>query len=110
MQLNLTTWQRVMLRDVVGLTRGNVRTVRDALRALEVLDLDEAERAAVGYRDLGGGRAEWDAESDEKFVLVVPDDGALAVMRQAARAYESWPVAMAEQVLDLMEQLKEDGE
>lgn len=106
MTLNLNTWQRMTLLTMVNNVKGDLRTVRKALKALDVLELDAAEREAVGLTEHPTGAITW-TDAAHRFELDVPDDVA-TFLRQQVEAKTDWPVSA--DVVDLCEQLgvKED--
>jgi hypothetical protein len=104
--LNLNTWQRMTLLTMVNNVKGDLRTVRKALKALDVLELDAAEREAVGLTEHPNGAVTW-TDAAHRFELEV-DDNTAAFLRQQVEAKTDWPVSA--DVVDLCEQLgvKED--
>lgn len=106
MTLNLNTWQRMTLLTMVNNVKGDLRTVRKALKALDVLELDAAEREAVGLTEHPTGAITW-TDAAHRFELKV-DDNTAAFLRQQVEAKTDWPVSA--DVVDLCEQLgvKED--
>ena len=101
MQLNLNTWQRVTLLAVVNNVKGDLRTVRKALRAIDVLEMDADDRDAVGLTEHPTGAVTW-TDAAHRFELGV-DDNTAAFLRQQVEAKSDWPVSA--DVVDLCEQL-----
>lgn len=58
--LELNTWERTVLKNVIGVNGGNMplRAVMEGLEVLEVLELTQAEKEIVGYKETGQ-QAEW---------------------------------------------------
>lgn len=111
MKLNLNTWQRMMCVQALNLQAGHISMIRKALRLLEVLELDEAEREEVGLVTLPDGTARWKDE-DRRFDLEISDRELAAHLKRAVAAYPRWPVGQGALVVDLFEQLgveDEDG-
>ena len=88
----------------LGQLRGDVATLRLALRAIDALDFTEEERAEIGlhgdngqmaWNDAGAARA-WDISLDKREA---------AFVARVAQDYRQWPVAKVKEVLDLFEQL-----
>lgn len=101
MKLNLNTWQRVTLLTLVSSARGDLRAVRKALKALDVLEMTAEEREAVGLTERPNGAVTW-ADGGRRFELEVDDDVA-AWLREQVTAKADWPVSA--DVVDLCEQL-----
>lgn len=101
MTLNLNTWQRMTLLTMVNSVRGDLRTVRKALRAIDVLEMSDAEREAVGLTEHPNGAVTW-TEAAHRFELEV-DDNTAAFLRQQVEAKSDWPVSA--DVVDLCDQL-----
>lgn len=101
MTLNLTTWQRMTLLTMVNNVKGDLRTVRRALRAIDALEMSDAEREAVGLTEHPNGAVTW-TDAAHRFELEVPDDVA-AFLREQVEAKSDWPVSG--DVVDLCEQL-----
>jgi hypothetical protein len=60
MNLELTTWERLILVQVVGMARGDIQTVRLGLGLMGKLDLSDEEKAEIGFREIAPGEARWD--------------------------------------------------
>jgi len=103
MKLSLTPWQRIHLAMIVGGLRGDVRLMRKAIKALDILDLTEAEEAKIGYKQTPTG-SQW-SDTERRFELEIKDKEAATVVKQAAESYTGWPVAQAREVIDLCQQL-----
>lgn len=100
-QLSLNTWQRMTLLTMVNNVKGDLRTVRKALKALDVLEMSDEEREAVGLVDHPNGAVTW-TEATHRFELEV-DDNTAAFLRQQVEAKTDWPATV--DVVDLAEQL-----
>lgn len=101
MLLNLNTWQRLMLRALVATTHGDLRKIRQGLKALDVLELTPEEREAVGLVDHPDGGSTW-TEAGHRFELEFSDE-AIELLRELVAAKDDWP--MTRDVVDLCEQL-----
>ena len=111
MKLQLTVWQRAMMLVIVGQARGDLRTLRLALRVLEALEFSEEEREVLGLVE-AEGQFRWDpatAGGEEYAVELGKQEGAFLV--QQVRAYQGWAVVQAGQVFELMQVLglEEEG-
>lgn len=107
MNLTLSTWQRMTLLTMVNNVKGDLRTVRRALKAIDTLEMDTAERESVGLTEHPNGAITW-KNGGHRFELDVPDDMA-AFLKAQVESKRDWPVSA--DVLDLCEQLgvKEEG-
>lgn len=101
MILNLNTWQRMTLVTMTNGVKGDLRTVRKALKALDVLEMTAEEREAVGLTEHPNGAVTW-TDAAHRFELDV-DDNTAAFLRQQVEARTDWPVSA--DVVDLCEQL-----
>lgn len=101
MTLNLNTWQRLMLRALVATTHGDLRKIRQGLKALDVLEPTAEERQLVGLVDHPDGGSTW-TEGGQRFELEFSDE-AIELMRELVAAKNDWP--MTRDVVDLCEQL-----
>ena len=103
MKLNITTWQRFLLLQIVGNAKGNILRVRKAMKALDVLEMTDAEKKQVGYVEHPGGATWQDAE--HRGQLEIKDKEAAHLVKVEAEQYDNWPAAQGELVIDLVEQL-----
>ena len=101
MTLNLNTWQRMTLVTMTNGVKGDLRTVRKALKALDVLEMTAEEREAVGLTEHQSGAVTW-TDAGHRFELEL-DDNTAAFLRQQVEAKSDWPVSA--DVVDLCEQL-----
>ena len=101
MILNLNTWQRMTLVTMTNGVKGDLRTVRKALKALDVLEMTAEEREAVGLTEHPNGAVTW-TDAAHRFELDVPDDMA-TFLRTQVEAKTDWPATV--DVVDLAEQL-----
>lgn len=101
MTLNLNTWQRMTLLTMVNNVKGDLRTVRKALKAIDVLEMSDADREVVGLTEHPNGAVTW-TEAAHRFELEL-DDNTAAFLRQQVEAKTDWPVSA--DVIDLCEQL-----
>jgi len=99
--LNLTTWQRLTLLQMMSGVQGDLRTVRKALKAIDVLEMTAEEREAVGLTEHPTGAVTW-TDAAHRFELEV-DDNTAAFLRQQVEAKADWPVSA--DVIDLCTQL-----
>jgi len=103
-EIELTIWQRAMLIQVISGMRGDVKLLRQALRALEALDFTEEEREA-GEIVEEEGRMLWSTAASETVYTVTLEKPVVRFVRNAAEGFQGWPVGQAAEVLDLLEKL-----
>ena len=104
MKLSLTTWQRVMLSTVVGNMRGDVRLMRKAMQAMDVLELTPEEIEEVNFRIMPNGQPAWN-NTDLRFDIEIEDASIGALMKQGVEGFDAWPFFNYREVLDLCEQM-----
>ena len=109
MKLNLNTWQRMMCVQALNAQAGHISTIRKALKLLEILELDEAERVDVGMVQIGDEQFTWKDQA-HRFELEVADRELAAFLKRAVAGYGNWPVLQARDTLDLFEQLGIEAE
>jgi len=92
----LTTWERVMLLNVLGEARGNLATLRRAGKAMDALELSDEDQAEVGFQTVatpqGEVRYQW-LDQAHTFTVEIADPEAVAIVKQSAASYEDWSVA-----------------
>jgi hypothetical protein len=103
--MELTTWQRTMLEQAVGSVQGNVATVRTASQILDVLEMTDEEKEAVGLTDHPDGYKVW--TDTEKTWDIELTDWQRKIARNAVEQFQGWQAANADQLFDLIEQLEE---
>ena len=109
MRIQLTTWQRAGLIMAVSQARGNVGVLRLGLEALEALEWTEEEREEIGYREVGG-RAEWNEAGADRVWEVDLGEKAARFVAGVVEGFGGWPVARAEEVFRLIEELRREGD
>lgn len=103
--ITLNVWQRAMVLVVVSQARGDLRTLRLALRVLEALEFSDEEREALGLVE-EGGQFRWDpAAAEELEIELELGRREAAFVKQQVGGYQGWPVAQAGQVFELMKVL-----
>lgn len=111
MKLSLNTWQRIMCVQALNAQTGHISAIRKALKLLDILELNEEERAAVQLRELQAGGYAWQ-DTERRFGVEIADRELAAFLKRAVGNYSNWPVEHARLVTDLFEQLEieESGE
>ena len=101
MILHLNTWQRIQLELLVGNVKGAASTVRKAVKLLDVLEMSDAEKAEVGFRQEGGMML-WD-KSEHTFAVEIKDGNLAAFLVDLVRQKTDWPANR--HIVDLFDQL-----
>ena len=99
--LELTTWQRLTLLQMLNEVKGDLRTVRKALKLIDVFEMTEQERIEVGLRFTPDGAA-W-SDPAKRWQLDVSDGDLLAFLKEQVQARHDWPASR--EVLDMCERL-----
>lgn len=102
MQLNLTTWQRLTLLQMMNGVQGDLRTVNKALKLVDLLELSPEEQEAIGLQATPDGAIRW-ADNGQRFELEVKDGNLATFLKEQVEAKKDWP-AIAD-VVDLAKQL-----
>lgn len=106
MQLNLTTWQRVMCSLIIGGVQGDIRAFRTGCRLLEVLELSEEDQAMAGFEVLPDGGFRW-SNAQHRFEISIEGDD-LDMLRRHVQTHQ-WSIGESRvhlrEVDDLLEQL-----
>ena len=104
MKLSLNTWQRQMIVVAIGQITGRVAEIRKAMKALDVLELSQEEKALVKFRDLPNGTFAWD-DQDHVWDLEIKDKEACTIVKRAVDQFPMWPAAQFALLDDLCNQL-----
>lgn len=102
MKLKVNTWQRQMLGMLCGEMKGNVSTIRQAMKLLDVLELTEEEKKKINFRTFPEGQV-WD-DADLAYELDIEKEG-IELLCNLYSSFDQWPANQAQLVLDLGEQL-----
>lgn len=95
---NLTTWDRMMISQVIGALRGDVRMVRKAGKILDAVEMTEDEKLFANVRQEGGMLA-WD-NVDYEWPIEINDPDSLALLKEKLSAND-WMGAQYKQVIRL---------
>lgn len=89
--LTLNIWERVQLTSLTAQQRGNPQQYRKSIRVLDVVELSEDEREAVGYKEtVTGGRLDFNWEREQDFELSF-EDADYKTLVTAATSFTGWP-------------------
>lgn len=108
MKLSLTTWQRINLCLILSSIEGKVSIVRKASKLLDVLELSDAEKELVGYREESGSIG-WDDRTTH-FDLEITDPNLFAFLSERVKEYvfpkQTWGNSEVRRlILDMYDQL-----
>lgn len=107
----LTTWERMSLLAILGELRGNLALLRRAGKAMDALELSEADREEIGFNRITTPRGEvvyqW-LDQARAFEIEIGDQESVALVRQAAQQYEGWSVVDLDRVEALLAKLGAD--
>lgn len=106
MKLQLTTWQRVILVEIIAALRGPVMLVRNGMRLLDILEISEEEGQQVGLTVQGNNQLRW-TNAEHRWPIEIADRELAAFLRRTVQSYEHWPVNRAADVIDLVDQMSE---
>lgn len=104
MKLQLTTWQRIVLFQMVADVRGPAGMMQKAIRVMEALEMTEEDESTVGLRRNEQGWPTWD-DVDHRFEIEIKDREAGALVKRLVSEKQDWRGADARSVIDLAEQL-----
>jgi len=101
-ELELTTWERVQLYAVLGAQRGDVALIRRLIKVLDMLELTDDEKEAVGYEDISAGAAKWE-KRDHIFIIMLEKEQ-FNLLVEIAKDFKDWPASRF--VVDLFDKLE----
>jgi hypothetical protein len=109
MELELNTWERLRLTQILGEMRGvNLATLRKAGKALDALELSDDDRDLVGFQATVDANGElkyrWQNTKHE-FSIKIADREAAALLRRAVEQYQGWSVRERGQAMVLAEKV-----
>lgn len=93
-----------MLTIITGQVQGNVAVMRKAIKALDILELSEAEQRQVGFATLPDGALRWNNDVPA-FDLEIKDKEAAALVQRVFSEYQGWQGTDARRVLALAAKL-----
>ena len=108
MEIELTTWQRLMCVQIIGGMSGDVALMRKALPVLETLEMTPEEQELVGMVQLPNSNIQW-TDTGLRWTLRFERPEHFAFFKEQIEAYRDWPAAKAGEVLDLAAKLDGGG-
>ena len=101
MILNINTWQRVKLLDVVGNVKGPAAVVRKAVKLLDLLEMSDADKEKVGVVKKESYMT-W-ADKEHRWSIDVADGNLETFLRETVKGFDQWPANR--DIVDLFDQL-----
>ena len=105
MKLELSTWQRLSLTQIIGEQQGPVSIVRKAGKLLDILEMTDEEKKEVGLVQDPQVGFRWN-NTDRIWGLEISDGNLAAYLKEVAKGHGGWSVRNRDQVLDLFEKLE----
>lgn len=102
-EVKVTTIKRVILQNLMTDVEGNSRTLRKALRILDILEFTPEEREAINLQQTPAGGLTWD-NPDKEWVLTFRDGNDLAFLRATFKNH-TWKGIHPRLVMELEEAL-----
>jgi len=106
--LELSTWQRVGLIQALGMSEGNVATLRLAFRVLEAVEFTEEEQEEIEYRE-DDGQARWNEAGAKRLWEVGLGKKEAKFAASVVDKFGGWKTKDASKVFDLLEKLTRIG-
>jgi hypothetical protein len=103
MKLRLSTWQRLQLLLLMNNVQGDLRTVRKALKLIDIFEMTKEEESEIGLQATPGGFT-W-RPTDKRWELEIKDSNLVAFLKEHVQAKQDWPAAAGREVMDLCKQL-----
>jgi hypothetical protein len=103
MQLNLTTWQRITLTQIIGGLQGTVATIRLAERLLDLLDLTPVEAQQIGLEVSERGLT-WRV-TNQTWPIEIANKEQINLLKQTVQNYQGWRPGQRQAREDLFRQL-----
>lgn len=105
----LTAWDRFTLIGLLGSLKGDVSLIRKAVKAIDALELSEAEKEVIGFTTNESGVSKWDSQKAEhKFKVEIKDREAANLLIATVKGHKDWPVNRM--VLNLFDALGVDND
>lgn len=103
MEVELSTWQRLVLVGILNGVQGNVGELRKASRVLDTLEMTEEEGKSIGLLQSGNTYA-WDPHENTWTVTLTKED--MSYLKGLVEKHPGWQVANREEVFALCEKLE----
>jgi hypothetical protein len=105
MDLELTTWERIMLIVTTGSLRGPVALARQAGKLLDVLEFSPEQRAEIGLVIAPNGMIGWAGQHDTRTWSVQVKNDLIPLLRNAVQGFEGWTARDLPRLDELMAKL-----
>ena len=108
MKVELSTWQRLMLTQLVGEQRGPVSVIRKASKLLDTLEMTNEENFEIGLVQDAQVGFTWQ-DNEKRWELEIPG-GLVPFLQDVVKNHDAWSARFYGEVLDLFEQLEIEEE
>jgi hypothetical protein len=88
--LHFNPWQRIQLSLLVGGVKGAAAEIRKAVKLLDILEMNDAEKAEIGLR-IDGAMMVWE-KKDYDFEVEIKDANLLSYLKTLVAQKSDWPV------------------
>ena len=103
--IQLTTWDRVIIANIIGALQGDVKLMRKADKIIDLIELTSEERGAVNFNyDERAQFATWE-DQERKWDVTFNDPESLVFLKETLRGKSDWPALQRKQVLRLYAEL-----
>lgn len=89
MKLELTTWERIVLYQIVGGLRGPVALIRNAGKLLDVLELRGEDAEQVGLEITDRGVVHW-RDQARTWSVAIDERNLETLLTNAVKGFEGW--------------------
>ena len=84
MNITLTTWERIICFNAVSSLRGlDAGGMRKAAKLLDIVELNEDEKKAIGFVLFPDGTANWNEKANNDWGIVIADGNLVEFLKQA---------------------------
>jgi hypothetical protein len=108
MQLELTTWERIMLFQIVGGLRGPVALIRNAGKLLDILELRDEDAEQIGLVITDRGVVHW-RNQERTWQIVIDDRNLATLLTNAVKGFEGWQPGDVKRIEALLAKLGIEG-
>jgi len=116
--IELTTWQAVTVRDIVGSQQGDFKRAHRALAVLTALEFDDGYAAEIDYHETrlpnGTSQVRWNMEKEIPFKMTIKNGRVFEFLQNELKAFTKWPMIQAAEIVDLFDkfeiEFEDDGD
>lgn len=104
-KIELTTWERVSLFNLLESQEGDLRTLKKMFALADIMELSEEEREKIGYES-DGRVSKW--EDDSKVWNIELKGPEAKLLAKVALSFKQWRGRAAIPLLEKMETLSDE--